>query len=246
MSELQVRHGGVMAEADEHESRTRVAAGRWPYGRRKLVDVLVVLGLLVAVGTYSYNLGEGRAEEIKDERNTARAERDFARNERDDALRKRDEVRSELGVATQRLSEIEPDGTQLNGQILTVQLDMADLYSQRSWDFVTNGIVTDGDPATDFYVEQREMVVSFQPYRPSGASAGRLTPTDRRDLEVCDSVTYVQEELPLKVGDVICLRSPGESRAILQVTDIIIVPRVSNQSEPATAVTFVVTTGPFA
>lgn len=147
---------------------------------------------------------------------------------------------------TQRLSELEPGGTQLIGQPLTIQLDMSDLYPQRSWDFITNGIVTDGDPAADFYVEQREMAVSFQPYRPSGASAGRLAPTDRRDLEVCDSVTYVQEGLPLKVGDVICLRSPGESRAILQVTEVIVVPRVPNQSEPATAVTFVVTTGPFA
>lgn len=232
------RAGGSRRGRQQHQAR-RWVAGWWLRGRRKPVDVLVVLGLLVAVGTYSYNLGAGRVEEIKDERDTAQAERDFARSERN-------EIRNDLNVAKQRLSALEPAGVQLDGRRLTVQLDMADPYPQRSWDFVTNSVVTDGDPGTDFYVEQRGMIVSFQPYRPSGASAGRLPPTDQRDLEACDSVTYVQEALPLKAGDVICLRNPDESRAMLQVDEVIVVPRVSNQSEPATTVTFVVTAGTFA
>lgn len=242
-----------MAGADERDSRTRSAAGWWLGGRRKPVDVLVVVGLLVAVGAYSYSVGEGRAAEVnsrvaevEDERDTARAERDFARSERDDAFRERDEARRERDVASQRLSALEPAGVRLVGARFSVQLDMADRYPQRSWDFVTNGIVTDGDPATDFYVEQRGTIVSFQPYRPAGASAARLGPTDRRDLNVCDGATYIQEALPLNVGDLICLRNPGQSRAILQVDEVTVVPRVPGQSEPATTVTFVVTAGPLA
>lgn len=233
-----------MVEADERDSRTRSAAGWWLRGRRKPVDVLAVLSLLVTVGAYSYNIGEGRTAEVnsriaevEDERDTARAERDFARSERDEARHERD-------VAKQRLFELEPVGVRLTEARFSMQLDMADTYPQRSWDFVTSSIATDGDPGTDFFVEQREMDVSFHPYRPSGASAARLAPTDRRDLDVCDGATYVQEGLLLKAGDVICLRNPGQSRAILQVDQVTVVPRVPGQSEPATTVTFVATAGP--
>lgn len=246
-------------ERDDDAARGDDAHGKGPLGGlRRLtasnpVTVFAIVSGIVGVMIASYGVGRDAGQQDLE---MAVQDRDRAEAAASEAEERRAEAESELEGQPSEDAEPRdqlspspsasaPTEVGIEGAEVLIQLDMGPPYPQRSWDLTRNDVATTGE-TTDFFIEQRDENVGLIPYRDAGTTASRVEAAGPDAVAVCAARAYTSETLPLEEGAVYCLRVPGQLEALIQVTDLVIVPRPPDGPPPdtATTVNLVVTARP--
>jgi hypothetical protein len=224
-------------------NRTLMPRGAWQF----IVVLATVLALPVAGFAVGHQVGKGMVDDVKDQRDSALRQRDEGAAKLQRATLQLAQTTSDLQKANARIKKLEddlrpPKLKQRTAAPLRLRLEMTSKPPQQTWDLAHWDTGT--AKSFDFFVEQRKSELTFTPYIPLDASAALVKTASLSNVDVCTSATsYTREPIRLERDTTICLRNPGQSLSLLQVTNLRLVPVPASPSM-VTTVDFLVTVRP--